>query len=318
MIRRADFLLKNRLPGRKHNPPRFGQNSCPMKKIFLFSFALFLAAPVFAQKKSGTAAPKTTLDLKEAIAQKLVRLDIECLGGYRGEVLKVTCKNLTTKSLRVQIPQGQMMNPADSTWQTLVVAESKTLNLGTKNPVQTMLKTFCAEAGDGSPATGAAFSVGILAPEAVRKMLQFIVERGKVDDPAAQQAVWCVANGNPLGGIGDAELTKFAAELLGKTLPGYRIKYKVTETPGARQALGPALKVEGNYIYFLEKTEQLSLTLFDTSGKTVKTLFKNKEYSAGEHRSSLNLEVWNLKPGKYFLRLQTAKGETVKEIEVEF
>lgn len=289
-----------------------------MKKLLLFSLVLFVAAAAFAQKKPGTAAPKTTLDLKEAIAQKLVRLDIECLGGYRGEVLKITCKNLTTKPLRVQIPQGQLMNPADSMWQTLVVAEAKLLNLGAKNPVQTMLKTFCAEAGDGSPATGAAFSVGVLAPENVRKMLQFIVERGKVDDPAAQQAVWCVANGNPLGGIGDTELTKFAADLLGKTLPGYRIKYKVTETPGARQALGPALKVEGNYIYFLAKAEKLSMTLFDAEGKTVKVLFKNKEYSAGEHRSSLNLEVWNLKPGKYFLRLQTAKGETVKEIEVEF
>ena len=40
---------------------------------------------------------------------------------------------------------------------------------------------------------------------------------------------------------------------------------------------------------------------------------------AGEYRSGLHLEVYNLKPGRYFVRLEKSKNqELVKEIEVEF
>lgn len=288
-----------------------------MRKHLLLTVLFFLPAVIFGQKKT---APKTTVyDLEEALKHNLVSLEIKGTGGHQGPSLKVVCKNLKGKFLRLRISQGQFMDPADSSFQTLVVAETQTLAVGIKTAVEVTLKTFCAQAGDRSPSAGSVFAVGALAPERLCNLLKFIVEKGKVDSPEAQSAVWCVTGGGSLGSIGDAELTKYTAELLGKNVPGYKIKHQtVREIPGERAALGKALVVEGNYTYFLEKDEMLVMNLLDGEGKLVKQISKEELMKAGEHRSSFNLQVWNLTQGKYIVRVQTKAGRIIKDIEVEF
>lgn len=286
-------------------------------RLYFPLFALLIATGLSAQKKA--AAPSSTLDLDEAIRQQLVAVEVSGTGGHFGNCIKLVCKNRRDKVLRIRIPQGQFMQPADSTFQTLVVAEERTLALKVKAKGELLLKTFCAQAGDRSPVAGAVFAVGALAPEQLRKLLQFIVEKGKTDNSEAQAAVWCVTNGNSPAGIGDPELTKFTAELMGKTVPGYKIRRKTVEiVPGERAELGKALIVEGNYRYTLEKDEKLLMNLLDATGKFIKQISNEELMKAGEHRSSFHLEVWNLTPGKYTVRVQTKDGRVIRDIEVEF
>lgn len=288
-----------------------------MKKLLLFS-SLILFSSILAAQQS--AKPKTsTYELDEALNQKLVSIEIQGTGGHFGNCLKVVCKNLKGKFLRLRIPQGQYMLPSDSTFQTLVVAEEHTLALNVKSPAEINLKTYCAQAGDRSPLTGTVFAVGALAPEQLRNLLKFIVEKGKVDNPEAQSAVWCVTNGNSVADIQDPVLAKFTAELLGKPVPGYKIKRKTVEiVPGERAALGKAFIVDGNYQYVLEKDEKLVMNLLDSELKLVKQISKEELMKAGEHRSSFHLEVWNLTPGKYTVRIETKGGRVIRDIEVEF
>jgi hypothetical protein len=291
-----------------------------MKKNLLLLITLLLLSSVgYAQKAPDQKTTSSTYDLADALKQNLVSLEIEGTGGHQGASLKVVCKNLKGKFLRLRIPQGQFMMPDDSTFQTLVVAEEQTVAVNVKTPAETMLKTFCAQAGDRSPVTGAAFAVGVLAPEQLRNLLKFIVEKGKIDQPEAQSAVWCVTSGGSLGSIGDQELTKFTAELLGKNIPGYKIKRQAVEVvPGARADFGKALIAEGDYRYVLEKDEKLVMNLLDADGKLVKQISDEELMKAGEHRSSFQIKIWNLTPGKYILRVQTKEGRVIKDIEVEF
>jgi hypothetical protein len=291
-----------------------------MRKFLLVSALSLLSTALFSQNNSGTKITSSnTYDLEEALKQKLVSLEIKGTGGHQGASLKVVCMNLKGKFLRLRIPQGQFMEPADSTFQTLVVAEELTLAVNVKTPAEALLKTFCAQAGDRSPMSGAAFAVGALAPENLRKLLKFIAEKNKSESGEAQSAVWCVTGGGSLSSIGDAELAKYTAELLGKTAPGYKIKRQTLQVvPGERTALGKALVVEGNYQYFLEKDEKLVMNLLDAEGKLLKQISKEELMKAGEHRSSFHLEVWNLTPGKYIVRVQTKDGRVIKDIEVEF
>lgn len=284
--------------------------------LFLFTL-LTLQSSAFSQKKS---TPKSSVyELSDALKQKLVAVEVTGTGGHMGASLKITCRNLRGKFLRLRIPAGQFMEPSDSSMQTLVVAEEHTLAVGTKAPAGAMLKTFCAQAGDRSPISGSAFAVGALAPENLRQLLKFIVENGKVNNPEAQTAVWCVTNGESLGSIGDAELMKFTAGILGKKAPGYRIIQKtVREVPGERAAPGKALVVDANFRYFLEKDEKLVMNLLDSEGKFVKQISGEELMKAGEHRSSFHLEVWNLPKGKYTVRVQTKDGRVINDMEVEF
>ena len=291
-----------------------------MLKYLLLSMLLLLARPVFCQKENPVTAHKSvTYDLAEALSKKLVALDIQSLGGHEGECLKIVCRSLRGQSLRLRIAQGQLLEPADSAQQTLVVAESRELAVSAKGPAEVLLRTFCTQAGERSPTSGSTFALGALATENLRQLLQFLVEKGKTAGEDAQNAVWCVTNGEPLGSIADPALLQFTAKLLGKNPPGYTIKYRTATTqPGERAGLGQALVVEGNYRYTLERDELISLVLYDASGKLIKVLRKDEPMRAGEHRSSLRLQVYNLDPGRYFVRLEKKNKQLVKEIEVEF
>lgn len=289
-----------------------------LRKLALCSLLALLSMPLGAQQKK-TAPKAAVIDLGDALRQGLLAIEVSGTGGHQGECLRLSARNLSGKSLRVRIPVGQFFEPGDSSLQTLVVAEQHTLALQGKTPASLLLKTFCAQAGDLSPQPNAAFSAGAMAPEQLCKLLLFIAQSGKTDSPAAQSAVWCLTNRHSLGGIGDAELTKFTAELLGRTPPGYRIRYESREIrPGDRALPGKALVVEGSYQYVIAQDTKVTMLLLREDGSLIKKLSAAEDMIAGEHRGSLHLEVYNLPPGRYIVRWQTREGEVIKDIPVEF
>ena len=277
---------------------------------------LFISTALTAQKTT----PNRTFDLKDALEQKLISLDVEGIGGHQGESLKLLIKNIAGRYIRVRVPLGQLMEPSDSALQTLVIAEEQLVSVNSKTEKEVRLKTFCTQSGDISPQAGSGFAVGSLAATQLCSLLKYIADNNKTEDYDAQSAVWCVMNkGRGLGGISDRTLAKFTADLLGKELPGYKIRYEtVEEVPGRRAELGKAMVVEGNFRYYLEKDEKTVMVLLDGEGKLIKQISKEQVMVAGEHRSSMRLEVYNLDPGKYIVRMQTKAGKVIKDMEVEF
>lgn len=282
-----------------------------------YLFICLLCLQVAAAQKNK---PLGTLDLREALDRKLLSIQVEGTGGHQGESLKMVCKNLAGRFFRLRIPLGQLMEPGDSALQTLVVAEEQMLAVSAKMPAEANLKTFCTQAGDLSPTAGARFSVGAMGPTNLCKLLEFIVQSGKLESDDAQSAVWCVSGKrHALGSIDDPELARFTADLLGKELPGYKVRHQtVTEVPGRPADMGKALVVEGNFAYYLEKDEKVLMVLLNSEGKQIKQISKEENMKAGEHRSGLRLEVYNLDPGKYVLRMQTKAGRVIKDFPVEF
>lgn len=288
-----------------------------MRKTFALFLFLLAGVSLPAQKNATTA--QRNFDVKEALDQKLISITVEGTGGHQGECLKITCNNLRGKPLRVRFPIGQLMEPVDSLQQTLVVAEEQWVNVTPKTPGVLTLKTFCTQAGEISPAKNARFLVAAMAPEALCNVLKFIVEKGKTNEGAAQAAVWSMTNRYSLGSIDDPALTAFVANQLGKAVPGYKIRHKTVEyVPGRVADLGKAMVVEGNFRYYLEKDEKVRMVLLQGDGTFIKDISKEEVMIAGEHRSSLRLEVWNLTPGKYIVRMQTKDGRVIKDMEVEF
>jgi len=60
------------------------------------------------------------------------------------------------------------------------------------------------------------------------------------------------------------------------------------------------------------------MLLLHDDGRLIKKLSKEEDMTAGEHRGSLHLEVYNLPTGKYIVRWQTREGLIIKDIHVEF
>ena len=288
-----------------------------MQKTFLLAALLLVTMPLCLAQK--TSQKSNIYDLKEAIDQKLVSVHIEGNGGHQGKALKVVCKNLKGQFLRLRIPQGLLMEPSDTAAQTLVVATELLLAVTPKTPVEAPLTTFCTQSGEISPKAKEVFTIGAMAPAQLCNLLKFMTEKGKTNAPEAQTAVWCMISGRSLGSIGDTELTKFVAEQLGKQAPTYKVRHQTVEyVPGERAELGKALVVETNFTYYLEKDERVIMVLLDSAGKLVKQVSKEEIMKAGEHRTGMRLEVYNLNSDRYTLRMQTKAGRVIKDMEVEF
>jgi hypothetical protein len=296
---------------------RFGQ------KTKLMRLACIVLCCLIASFSSAQKSPVRTpaqVSIEEALRLDMLQVELQGLGGHQGKTIKIICKNRKGRSFTLLIPAGQLMEPSDPAAQTLVVAEELIVNISPKTPVTVELSTFCTQAGEMSPPQGGGFSVGAMAPQRICNLLRFLKENNKLASSEAQAAVWCMTNDRSLGYIHDTSIAKFVADELGKNLPGYKVKYQRTEqVPGRLADLGEALEVEANFRYFLEKDEKTLLVLVDSTGKEIKQLSSKPEFmKAGEHRSGLNVKVWNLPKGKYLIRLKTLKDKVLHDMEVEF
>lgn len=290
-----------------------------MRCFLLLVCFFFTFSPNFAQKKAHKSPERLAIDLAEALAKNFASVEAIGLGGHSGESIKLRVRNTGTKALRLKTPQGQLMEPANTAEQTLVVAETQWATVAPGKAAEMLLKTFCTQAGDLSPNVNAVFSVGLMAPEALCTLLKFLSDQGKTDSPDAQASVWCVTNRRAVANIGDKQLAQFVAALVGKNTPSYTIRRKMEIVrPGQPADLGKAMLVEGNYTYTLDRDEQLYMALHDGEGKFIKQISKVETMTAGEHRSGFHLEVYNIPSGKYIVRVQTKKGKIIKDIEVDF
>jgi hypothetical protein len=287
-----------------------------MKIHILLLLSLLSHHALLSQSDKSTSK---RLDLMDAVRQKMVSVQLVGMGGHSGESVKMTCKSLTGKIVSVRIPMGLLVHPADTGQQTLVVSGEHLFAANAKTPVEINLRTFCTEAGDASPSTDAVFKVGAMAPQMVCDLLKYVSETGIKDESSVQSAVWSLTSKKPLGYIQNKDLLHFTAKLLGTNAPGYTIKSKaVEEVPGRTADLGKAMVVEGNFQYYLDKDTKVLMNLVDSTGKVVKQVSKEEVMKAGEHRSGITLQVWNLDPGKYILRMQTKSGKVIKDMPVEF
>jgi hypothetical protein len=258
------------------------------------------------------------MDLADAIREKMVAVVVESTGGHDGACMKIQCRSLKGQSMRLRIPQGQLMNPADTTMQVLVVAQEETVAVGAKTPAEAVLKAFCTQAGHRSPMMGTAFSTGAMAPDKVCQLLRFLSDHNKIDSGDAQSAVWCLIHHHHLGSIEDLDIRKYLADLTGLPMPGYHIKYETKVVPGQPADWGKAMVIDSQFQYTLTADDKLSLILYDANNNIVKILRKDDPAKAGEHRSGIHLQVWTLDPGKYKVRLHKKDGTVIKELEVAF
>jgi hypothetical protein len=84
-----------------------------MRKLFLEAILLCFFSTVLSAQ--NTAKPSSIVDLKDALTKKLISIQVVGNGGHQGEAIKLVCKNLRGQYLHLRIPQGQLMEPVDST-----------------------------------------------------------------------------------------------------------------------------------------------------------------------------------------------------------
>ena len=87
------------------------------------------------------------------------------------------------------------------------------------------------------------------------------------------------------------------------------------EAPVATLINSPNPFVESSFISFkLRESAFVTLCLFDITGKLVTTVIDGKEFPIGKHVEKIDAQALGLKPGVYFIRLDTEKGSITRQL----
>ena len=283
-----------------------------------FSFLTFLVIPFFFTPPETV----TQLTLNEALDQGLITAEVAGKGGHSGECLKLKLINNQRKDLEIVIPAGQIFEAGDSSLQNLMVAKEETLLVERDKDRIAHLYAFCIEAMDGSPGEGSGFVPGRMATGNLLAFARYLSSNRQYGNPSAQSAVWAISDEERLESIGDPQLAKNVAQLLGKPEPQYHIQYRQPDRdrllPGTPAVLQrEALSMNGLFYYTLERDKRVNFELYNEAGEKVHAFFENRRQIKGYHKFRFEFEIWNLPQGKYFARL-TSGGEVLKELSVVF
>ena len=145
------------------------------------------------------------VNLKDAIKQKLVKASVKWASNSDeqsnseryGKHINLELKNLTNKSIDVDVPCGFVFYPNDSTKQNMIITEQLAYNLKPKEAITKYAFAYCCESHDGGPSENEVYNPGKMAKEALVKLANFIHEK-KYQNYGAQRAIWCLSNNNPI------------------------------------------------------------------------------------------------------------------------
>lgn len=277
---------------------------------------LLLTTPLFlnAQNKS----------LSQALAEGLVTLQAEGLGGHAGECLQATVTNVGKRPLRVVLGPGMVFQSQDTTLQDLLVVDNEEYLLAANQKRSFKLVGYCCEMYRGGPGTGAVFQLVNQSNDKLSQVASYLYKNYLDKNPMAQQAVWSVSDNADLSAVWDRaqpekskKLIEFLAQLTGRPVPWYRSEY-AKAAPGPQMAKRPMMMIEADWEFTLPENDSLTLAVFNDAGEQVDVLMTNKLYSSGIYTFTFSYKTNRLPKGVYWFRMRGKKLGLVKERKLVF
>lgn len=269
------------------------------------------------------------LNFKDALAEGKVLITVKSQGGHTGKCISVHFERLTDKPIRIKIPAGHIFECADSAYQNIITVKSEEFTLNNKKQF-IKLEGLCCEANNGSPFQNAVYHIGQLATGNLLKMAEFIAEKQLWTVGDAQTAIWCITDSIQPAGIAHPALQSMACQLLGVTIPEYKMKYATSAGAGTaprasagRRAAPPPviektpLSVEGEFDYYTKEDTEISVLVKNEAGETVKTIFDHQKQSMGLAKYSFYFKTSKLPAGNYEVILY-ANDVAKKKIKVKY
>lgn len=253
------------------------------------------------------------ITLQQALDRKLVEVNVTSLGGYQGFCMRMDVKNLWKDSLYVTVEPGRRLKPADAGNQDILVVKEELLRLKSREEKSAVLKGYCCEATDLSPARNAKYHVNKLADSSLVALAEFL-NAHTFNQEAEQEAVWAISNNRSLANIcavNDSsvhQLREKAAAIKGEKLPWYMLVSKKHLYQNGVIAI-INLRLHAAILYSESSQNYATLKVINASGVEVCAI-KSEWLQAGINKTyMLELPVKHLEKGKYTVMLQTVSRE---------
>jgi hypothetical protein len=263
--------------------------------------------------------------LHDAIEKNKIDAIIQPLGGHVDSCVQLKMKNFSDRTITIKIPLGMMLVPLDSNVQSLVVMEDFLVALAPKGELVKTLRAYCTEEKKQSPEKkkeldfheAKVYGIHNICSGALMEVVRLLHENKNYFSDR-QMAIWVASGTKGLGGIRNMNLKKQLSKITGKKIHGYQIKYLYQPSNGQSvESMYKPNLIEGVFPFFINQEIKTDFGFYDAEGKLLASFYKNKVFTAGEHRFGFNFKLLKpIKAGKYYVRL-TSEGRTIGEMDVD-
>lgn len=256
-----------------------------MKTTILSFFFVLTGGFVSAQNQE-------TLTLRDALKQHLITVS----GQYNEKSVHylrpvvLTIVSLVSKPLKLKIESGDLMEPADSNCQTMMVVRDTFFVIKQKSVIEPY--AMCIEPSDGAGRAGLKYT---FIPNKNLKLIEIakFINDNKYHDGIGQQAVWCVADKhkslldiNGYDSISRLKLITRVVAITGKKMPsknelrqGYENYIRIPQ-----ETLG------GSFEFKFSDTKKVHIAMFNAQGIVVRELYYNANEKSGVHKINFEFD----------------------------
>lgn len=231
-------------------------------------------------------------------------------------ILKI--KNLLNISKTIKIENGQTFIAGDTSYQNLVVTKEMIVTIPANGNKTVELFAMCIEHSDRAPMDNVIYKDGKMAGPSL-KGLTMIIEKKGYHDQTGQEAVWCIANNEPVENIAGfnneevLELQKYVCSVTGQKMPpppapdDYLHNYNYTKF---KRTIGGYFEFE-----FSEKSN-VKVAMFNDRGIVVRELYNQINVTPGFHKIKFEFDGSAFEYGKYSIKM-IVNGEVFYDKKME-
>lgn len=230
--------------------------------------------------------------------------------------LQMELANNTSETLKIEMEEGYMMEPAENGYQALLMTQPLIITLQPKSKKKQFIYAMCTQLSMSSPNSKVKYKVGKKAPDALLKMAQYIA-KNKLQNLAAQQAVWSISDNSPILAIHAEkdnitnDLQKFVANIKGVDLEKMR---KENEGKNWSQIMYSYNrdKSDRNIVFKNDSASIISVGYYGANGELLKPFIDTTLFAAGHHSIRYNPFPLSLANKRYSVRM-IKDGEVFRE-----
>ena len=258
-----------------------------MNRKFVFYLLVFASFSAMAQ-------PNEQVSLKDAIKQKLVMVSGQYNEGsvhyLRPVVLALV--SLVARLVKLKIESGDLMEPADSSCQTMMVVRDTFFVMKPKQKAVLQPFGMCIEPSDGAGRAGLKYK---FIPNKNAKLIEIakFINDNKYHDGVGQQAVWCVAdmgknllNINGYDSVSRLKLITKVAAITEKKMPS-----KSELSQGYENYVRtPQETIGGSFEFKFSDSKKVHIAMFNSQGIVVRELYYNANEKPGVHKVNFEFD----------------------------
>lgn len=271
-----------------------------------------------------------TMTLKEANKQKIVQTKIEYAQNatHYGKSIHFTVLNVSNAPINITVPNGDIYEPLDSSYQNMVITEDVIFVLKAGEAKQMDVNAMCTEPHDKGASKGVTYTFSNTKNEKLSLLTKKLQEL-KAWDTEGQYAVWAmVDNTRGLESVYGADtllskqLREFLSPLTGKKLPDPKMMLEYNYNFYTPPIISKET-IKGSFDYKYAVSKNISVGMFNTSGILVRELYKQDNAPAGFKQIAFQFDskeytddVYNfylIADGKIDLKLQIKPNEIRKK-----